>query len=81
MSCKYCYYPYQENQTRGGFLLPLVGGILIGGIAAPFFMKNNNQYQGPYIQPNYNNYYPYNYPTYQQGSYSYPYNNNGFYHY
>ena len=50
-------------------VLCLVGGILIGTIATPFFM--NNQHYVPY----------YPYPTYSTGNYQYPYSNNGFYHY
>lgn len=80
MSCKYCYYPEPKPNQRGGFLIPFVGGLLIGGLAAPYFIKNNQPTYYPYSQPNYNNYYPYNYPTYSTGNYSYPYAN-GFYHY
>ena len=62
------YHCYRNNNQRS-ILLPLVGGILIGTIATPFFM--NNQHYVPY----------YPYPTYSAGNYQYPYSNNGFYHY
>lgn len=61
-------YRCYQNKDQRGFLLPLVGGILIGTIATPFFMNNH--------------YLPYNpYPIYSTGNYQYPYYNNGFYHY
>lgn len=81
MSCQYCYYPYyqKEKNNRSGILLPLVGGILIGGIISPYIYKNNYQNQYPPYNPYMNNYPP-QYPTYQMGNYTYPYSN-GFYHY
>ncbi len=78
----YCPYPERCPNQRGGFLFPFVGGLLIGGLAAPYFIRPNVPQQPmPY---NYSGYYPYGqggyYPTYTQGNYSYPYAN-GFYHY
>lgn len=78
-----CYYYRQSdpNQRFGGFLIPFVGGLLIGGLSAPYFMNRPNVQP----MPNYNTYqnqYPYNYyyPTYQYGTFNYPYTN-GYYHY
>lgn len=73
MNCKPFCYPHQNNY-RTGFIFPFVGGLLIGGLVAPYFIKSNKPYYPPY--------YPYsNYiPTYQTGNYTYPYAN-GFYHY
>lgn len=80
--CCYPQYNYSRNNQRfGSFLVPFVGGLLIGGIAAPYFINNKNNY--PMSNNPYNNYpsYPvYNYPTYQYGNFTYPYSN-GFYHY
>ena len=75
MKCHpYCFYPYHDNKNnRSGLLLPFVGGLLVGGIAAPLFIKNN------YSQPNYTYYpapypyYQYGYPVYQNNNYTYPY--------
>lgn len=67
----FCYYPYQTNNTRNGFLLPFVGGLLIGGLATPLLTKNNNYY--PYPNYQYQPYYQYGHPVYS--NYSYPYQN------
>lgn len=81
MKCKQCYYyPIENNHSTRGFLFPFVGGLLIGGLAAPLFIKNNNQYPPyyPSYPPN-NSYYQYGYPVYQNyTSYTYPYTNSNY---
>ena len=79
MNCHpFCYYPYQQNKnSRSGLLIPFVGGLLIGTIAAPLFIKNNQQ-PTYYYYPNQYPYYQYGYPVYPNNPYPY---NNGYYKY
>ena len=70
-NCYYCPENSHPNQRFGGFLVPFVGGLLIGGLAAPYFINNKNEKQYAYPA-----YYPSQHPytvPYQYGNYTYPY--------
>lgn len=82
----FCTDPIQcAPQRMGGLLFPFLGGLLIGGLGGYVINKNGQTSPAyPGATYTYQNSYPYvnyaPYPTYQTGTYSYPYAN-GFYHY